>query len=143
MGETEKSLRKHEHLSGTWVVLGDGEKWCVPALPLGKACDAILDKMDECNAVFERMREPGLTETDLKELFRERALAGLDFCTSLLQVNYPGLTQEIADERCLFTLYHATIFNQIAGGAVGIMDLVDGSRRNKPGEAIAAAGAGK
>jgi len=120
----EKKLRKCEHPSGTWVYLGDGEKWCISALPLGKSGDEILDKIEKVFALQETETNLGVTEIDEIRTLRKYIKAGGDFAFSLLKLNYPGLTKEYFEAESLVTTQQVNFFVLICQGGTGLGDII-------------------
>ena len=47
----EVELRGERNLVGTDIVLGDGDTWCVPSLPLNQDGEKIAGMMDELGAL--------------------------------------------------------------------------------------------
>lgn len=88
----EKELRKAENLRGTPMVLCNGETWTVPSLPFGKIGKAIAKEYDT------------LAEKDFQN-DTDGAMQGmLSVMVAHLRVNYPGLTQDVAEEEGLFDI---------------------------------------
>lgn len=107
----EKSLRKHPYLAGTWVLLGNGEKWCISSCPLGRRGEIVLSQMqkiDEARAEVANLEDVAGSQKMMQVTF--------EFCLFVLQLNYPKLTQEIAEENELFQIAHGPLVVQILQG---------------------------
>ena len=131
----EKELRKCENPSGTWVRLGNGELWCVSALPLGSGCDIILDSLEALYVVQEKIAPEKETAIETIKRSKELLLSSASFAYQLLRINYPNLTKEAFDENNLVTLHQSNIFQRIVQGGTGLGEIIGGSEL---GEAITA-----
>lgn len=120
----EEELRKCTSPPGVWLKLGDGEKWCISALPLGRIGDEILDKIEK---VFkfqkEKEEEDTTTEEDTIRL-RGYLRVGADFAYTLLKVNYPGLTFEYFEDQSLVTISNINTLVIICQGGSVLGDLI-------------------
>lgn len=128
----EKELRKQEYLVGTWVPLGDGEKWCVPALPLGKRSNEILEKLEKLFELRESVSQL-LTDGNAKEqvkITQKIFAAAAEMAFAALHLNYPKLSQEYFDETCLVTTQHISIFESILQGETKIGEVIGGRNSN-------------
>ena len=109
---SEKELRKRESLCGSWVLLGDGEKWCVPSLPLGGKRDELIKKFESLLDTITKVSGPNAAGKLSNDLFA----SSLDFCTSLLRHNYPNLDDEHVSKSDLITMQHVKVFMQVFQG---------------------------
>ena len=134
MEKVERKLRKQEILAGTWVKLGDGELWCVPALPLGKQGDVVLDKLE----ALQRTQEEKLPEKleEIQAHSRKLVGAASEFCFVLLKVNYPGLERQYFDDAALVTMQHLGLFQRVVQGATQLGEIIG---EPEPGEVSQAA----
>ena len=138
MGEImEKDMRKSPNLAGTWVLLGDGAKWCVPALPLGKDCEPVLASMEKLFEAQDKHKKNAATDTaGIVAATRELMAIAADFAFALLKVNYPRLEREYFDSNNLVTLQHSNIFQEIVQGTTALGETIG---EKNPGEAKLAA----
>jgi len=97
----EADLRKSPDLRGTEVELLNGERWTVPAIPLSKAGIALARTMAD-------IKKEDAPLADTMERF-------LSFCSGLLRINYPEITDEQLDGLFDMTLL-APIMEAATGG---------------------------
>lgn len=126
----EKSLRKNTHLCGTWILLADGHRYCVPALPLGKKGKALIAQLERIGNIQASMLQGEDTIAKAQELID----AVLDLATSLLKINYPNITKEQIEDECLITMQHVGPFLAAAKGETAIGELLGGSSHSEEGE---------
>lgn len=125
-GTMERRLRKSEYLNGcgTWVYLGDGEKWCISSLPLGSRCNEILAPLEKLYILQENLPETGAKTVEILKHTKEMADASASFMFVLLQVNYPKLERKYFDETPLVTMQHSAIFQRIIQGTTGLNEII-------------------
>lgn len=107
----EKSLRKKPYLSGTWLLLGNGETWCVSSCPLGKRGEAALAHLTSLDKVRKKV-----LELPDEEGARKMMEATFSLCLFALQLNYPALTREKTEEEDLLQVAHGPLIVQILQG---------------------------
>ena len=123
----ERELRKAEHLCGTWVYLGNGESWCIPALPLGKSRIPILAALRETWKFKEELvKNPTENALELSDKVFE---ATANFCFEVLKVNYPALTREQFDSENLITIHQSNVIAEIVQGQHALESVLD-SKKN-------------
>lgn len=119
----EKTLRKCENVCGTWVRLGNGELWCVPAMPLGKKRIKILDLFKQVIDLQEKTEKA--TPTEQFAMIE----AGLDVSAKLayemLLLNYPLLTPAQFDSEDLVTMQHGRLFLDVLQGRNALGEIID------------------
>jgi hypothetical protein len=121
----EKGWRKHEELAGSWVLLGDGSMWCVPALPLGAGCLLVLEKLEKLYDFQDQAVQT--VGGDIKAqlaLTRKVIEAGADFAYTVLNLNYPGLTREYFDQENLVTMQHISVIQSIVQGEKELGEII-------------------
>lgn len=95
----EKELRKSENLRGTEKVLGNGETWTIPPLPLNDDGERVAELYDAVATAD--------VETN-KEAMRNFFAVMFEH----LKLNYPELTEDAAKEAALFTVSDFADFAQ-------------------------------
>ena len=116
----EQSLRKYEHLCGTWLLLGNGEKWCIPAMSLGRSGQTLLDKLFDLQRKEEELESNPTDIKKIKEVFR----AAANFARIILNQNYPELTKELFEKLDLVTVQHIPIITGICKGEKGMNEII-------------------
>jgi len=120
----EKKLRKSEFLSGCWIRLGNGEKWCVSPMPLGKRRKAILEKVEAVDKAQDAVI--GKTgEEDSLITYDKLLEAAADLTLHVLQINYPDLTEETCDELCLVNIKHIQEIMSAVKGEKEIEEIIN------------------
>jgi len=97
----EAELRGDRVLRGTKIVLGNGEEWAVTSLPTGK-------KGKELIALGDALATDGEEDVEAQVTFAKVST----FFLAILQVNYPDLTAEEANEAGLFRIGMIEEFQQ-------------------------------
>jgi hypothetical protein len=100
---SEKTLRKCENPRGTWYMLGNGEKWCIPAMPLGQKRHQILEFLKKIRILEEDLKKAKDDSDAALSLTGDLFEIAHSALVYVLQLNYPNVTEEFADEENLFS----------------------------------------
>lgn len=121
----EKSLRKCENLKGSWTFLGNGENWCIPAMPLGKKRKPILEKLTEIAKLEDQIikLEDAKPEEKIKCMddFMDCAF---DLFYLAIVINYPNLTKDKFEYLDLFSLSDIPKIVMIVKGESNLAELL-------------------
>jgi hypothetical protein len=123
----EESLRKNNYLVGKWIRLGDGEKWCVSPMPLGKSGDSVLNALEKLFEIQDEMKSLVVGDKSEKELLepsRRFLVVARDFAISVLKVNYPDITKDYFDRHNLVNVVQIREFIGVAQGQDEIAQVI-------------------
>jgi hypothetical protein len=90
----EVERRKHENLVGVEMVLGNGETWTVPSLPLNSEGERIAKMIDE---MAQQDEDTDANQHTVMQMY-------FKFMYALLKLNYPALTEDEARDAGLFQM---------------------------------------
>ncbi len=100
----EEGLRLSSTLSGTLIVLDNGEEWTFPSLPLGARGETLSQRFDEIKA----------QKTNEKDMINKL----FSLFTDMLRLNYPLLSK--FQSNYLFSMGHVSRLMVVIGGQGGI-----------------------
>lgn len=122
----EKDCRTFDEPCGTWLLLGNGEYWCIPALPLGKHRKTILGKL-KALATMENLLTETSEDSD-KQIEKAEKLfdAGAELLFVVLRQNYSKLSRSTFDSANLVTAQHIAPIAAIVRGETEIGERLGG-----------------
>jgi len=117
----EKQLRKNEQLCGTKILLGNGEKWTVPSMPLAKKKrEPILKAMED----YDKLQLEAATAENQFQALGKALDSASELILIVLKLNYPELTLEHLEEHDLFALEHVPQIISILQGNEAMKDIL-------------------
>ena len=125
----EEGLRKSTVLIGTWLKLGDGLRWCIPPMPLGRNGLEILELLEKYFALEEE-REKAQSERVRETMARTRKIFEVvaELTLTVLRLNYPKLPQEYYDNSNLVNMQHVERFISILQGEGAAAEIIEAAQ---------------